>query len=214
MVPFKTGTAPVTDPAEQLCLVMGARFAKCRLLSRSEAQVLYAAEKAIDTAGLKWRVMAQVSLGECLSSPDARAYSAINSKRVDLLIAPAVAIRLRPLRARDTATTKELLQREMLLRKRNCEGLRSDTSRSHPRAARDHGRCGQFLHSRSCRNESCRRLSFLGGPGLRRLDRLRTLAAARAGYEPVFRPHVALGPVSRVPLLASRPPRIALPPLR
>ena len=30
--------------------------------------------------------MAQVSLGEVLSSPDARAYSAINSKRVDLLI--------------------------------------------------------------------------------------------------------------------------------
>lgn len=30
--------------------------------------------------------MAQVSLGEVLSSPDARAFSAINSKRVDLLI--------------------------------------------------------------------------------------------------------------------------------
>jgi hypothetical protein len=30
--------------------------------------------------------MAQVSLGEVLSSSDARAYSAINSKRVDLLI--------------------------------------------------------------------------------------------------------------------------------
>jgi hypothetical protein len=30
--------------------------------------------------------MAQVSLGEVLSSPDARAYGAINSKRVDLLI--------------------------------------------------------------------------------------------------------------------------------
>jgi hypothetical protein len=37
-------------------------------------------------ANLKWRVMAQVSLGEILSSPDAQAYSAINSKRVDLLI--------------------------------------------------------------------------------------------------------------------------------
>ena len=82
----KTGAAP--DPAEQLRLVMGARFEKRRLLSRSEAQVLYAAERAINTAAadLKWRVMAQVSLGEVLSSPDARAYSAINSKRVDLLI--------------------------------------------------------------------------------------------------------------------------------
>ena len=47
---------------------------------------MYAAERAINTADLKWRVMAQVSLGEVLSSPDARAYSAINSKRVDLLI--------------------------------------------------------------------------------------------------------------------------------
>jgi hypothetical protein len=47
---------------------------------------LYAAERAVNVADLKWRVMAQVSLGEVLSSSDARAYSAINSKRVDLLI--------------------------------------------------------------------------------------------------------------------------------
>jgi len=84
--PFKTGAAPITDPAEQLRLVMGASFKKRRLLSRSEAYVLYAAERAINSVDLKWRVMAQVSLGEVLSSPDARAYSAINSKRVDLLI--------------------------------------------------------------------------------------------------------------------------------
>ena len=87
VVPFKREAAPVTDPAEQLRLVMGAEFKKRRLLSRSEAQVLYAAERAINTAAdLNWRVMAQVSLGEVLACPDARAYSAINSKRVDLLI--------------------------------------------------------------------------------------------------------------------------------
>jgi len=86
VVPFNPGVSPVTDPAEQLRFVMAARFEKRRLLSRSEAHVLYAAERAINTADLKWRVMAQVSLGEVLSSPDARAYSAINSKRVDLLI--------------------------------------------------------------------------------------------------------------------------------
>ena len=85
-IPFKRGAAPITDPAEQLRLVMGASFKKRRLLSRSEAYVLYAAERAVNAADLKWRVMAQVSLGEVLSSPDARAYSAINSKRVDLLI--------------------------------------------------------------------------------------------------------------------------------
>jgi Protein of unknown function (DUF2726) len=88
-VPFKTGASPVIDPAEQLRLVRGARFEKCRILNRSEAQVLYAAERAINTvntANLKWRVMAQVSLGEIIFSRDRRAHSAINSKRVDLLI--------------------------------------------------------------------------------------------------------------------------------
>jgi hypothetical protein len=86
VVSFKMEASPVTDPADQLRFVMGARFEKRRLLSRSEAYVLYAAERAINTADLKWRVMAQVSLGEVLASPDARAYNAINSKRVDLLI--------------------------------------------------------------------------------------------------------------------------------
>ena len=84
--PNNRANAPITDAADQLRVVMGATFAKRRLLSNSEAQVLYAAEAAIKTANLKWRVMAQVSLGEVLSSPDARAYSTINSKRVDLLI--------------------------------------------------------------------------------------------------------------------------------
>ena len=47
---------------------------------------LLVSDTRINAADLKWRVMAQVSLGEVLSSPNARAYSAINSKRVDLLI--------------------------------------------------------------------------------------------------------------------------------
>jgi hypothetical protein len=65
---------------------MRSSFQKRQILSHSEARVLYAAEKAIASANLKWRVMAQVSLGEVLSSPDALAYTTINSKRVDLLI--------------------------------------------------------------------------------------------------------------------------------
>ena len=131
----KTGAVPVTDPAEQFRLVMGARFEKRSILSRSEAYVLYAAENAIKTADLQWRVMAQVCLGEVLSSPDERAYGAINSKRVDPSSSPEMAIRLRPLSTRDTGTTKELLPREMLLRKRYCERLGFGTSRSHPRVA-------------------------------------------------------------------------------
>jgi len=78
--------APVTDAADQLRVVMAATFAKRPLLSKAEARVLYAAERAIRDLKLGWRVMAQVSLGEVLSSPDARAYATINSKRVDLLV--------------------------------------------------------------------------------------------------------------------------------
>lgn len=87
VTPFRRpATAPVTDSADQLRVVMAATFATQPLLSKAEAYWLYAAERAIDERKLTWRVMAQVSLGEVLSSPDASAYAAINSKRVDLLI--------------------------------------------------------------------------------------------------------------------------------
>lgn len=74
------------DAAEQLRCVTVATFKKQRLLNKSEARLLYATERAVIESGLPWRVMAQVSLGEVLSSPDERAYRAINSKRVDILI--------------------------------------------------------------------------------------------------------------------------------
>lgn len=65
---------------------MSADFEPRRLMSKSEAQVFYAAEKAIRAQKLSWRVMAQVNLGEILWSPDARAFGAVNSKRVDVLL--------------------------------------------------------------------------------------------------------------------------------
>jgi hypothetical protein len=74
------------DAADQLRTVMAARFQTRRLLSKSEARVFYQAEDAIRAQGLTWRVMAQVSLGEILASPDAAAYAAINAKRADLLL--------------------------------------------------------------------------------------------------------------------------------
>ena len=131
----KKGAVPVTDPAEQLRLVIGARFKKRRLLSRSEAHVLYAAERAINTAELKWRVMAQVSLGEVLSSPDARAYSAINSKRVDLLIISRSGDPIAAIEYQGHGHYQGTAAARVLLRKRRCERLGSGTSRSHPRAA-------------------------------------------------------------------------------
>lgn len=84
--PSSPATKSPTDASDQLRVVMAATFEKRRLLSKSEAQVMYAAEKAIREQQLDWRVMAQVSLGEVLSSPDPKAYITINSKRVDLLL--------------------------------------------------------------------------------------------------------------------------------
>lgn len=84
----QTSTA-FSSATEQLNVVMTATFAKRLILSKSEARVFQATEQAIKKQGLDWRVMAQVSLGEVLSSPDAKAYSAINSKRVDLLVISA-----------------------------------------------------------------------------------------------------------------------------
>lgn len=52
---------PVADAADQLRVVMGATFSAKRVLSRSEARVMTAAEAAIAAERLPWRVMAQVA---------------------------------------------------------------------------------------------------------------------------------------------------------
>lgn len=78
--------APVTDAFDQLRAVNAANFEKRPLMSKAEARVFYAAEEAILAQRLPWRVMAQVSLGEILSTSDKQAFSAINSKRVDILL--------------------------------------------------------------------------------------------------------------------------------
>jgi Protein of unknown function (DUF2726) len=83
--PQPSGVYP-TDPAEQLRVVMAADFRKKRILSKAEARVMEAADAAIAEAGVQWRVMAQVALGEVLSSNDEAAFYSINAKRVDLLI--------------------------------------------------------------------------------------------------------------------------------
>ena len=77
------------DAAEQLRAVMQGSFTAKHVLSKTEAKVMRAAEAAIAEAGLPWRVMAQVALGEVLASPDEAAFRAINAKRVDLLVVSA-----------------------------------------------------------------------------------------------------------------------------
>ena len=72
--------------ADQLRLVSRASFSSRSLLNRSEAKVFEALDKAVIARNPGWQVMAQVSLGEFLSSPDKDAYLAVNSKRVDFAL--------------------------------------------------------------------------------------------------------------------------------
>lgn len=84
--PVRLVPSTSSDPVSQLRAVMTGTFTAKTVLSRTEANVMAAAEAAIAEAGLRWRVLAQVALGEVLSSPEEAAFRAINAKRVDLLI--------------------------------------------------------------------------------------------------------------------------------
>ncbi|MBD3814156.1 MAG: DUF2726 domain-containing protein, partial [Betaproteobacteria bacterium] len=69
-----------------LKIVCKANFAPRPLLNRAEAKVFEALDAAVIARNPKWQVMAQVSLGEFLASPDKDAFLAINSKRVDFAL--------------------------------------------------------------------------------------------------------------------------------
>lgn len=82
----KANQTPTELAAEQLKMVMRAKFSKRPLLNQKEMKVFSAIEKLINAEGVDWRLMAQVSLGEIVGSADKGAYLAVNSKRVDLLL--------------------------------------------------------------------------------------------------------------------------------
>lgn len=79
----------LASASEQLRRVMGADFKSRALLNRPESQVFKALDAAVIARNPGWQVMAQVSLGEFLSSPDRSAYAAVNSKRVDFALMDA-----------------------------------------------------------------------------------------------------------------------------
>ncbi len=89
IVPVESGQPPISDAAEQLRIVMAASYSKQRILNKTEARVFAAIEDALQKAQVGWRLMAQVNLGEMLRSDDPRAFAAINSKRVDMLVVSA-----------------------------------------------------------------------------------------------------------------------------
>lgn len=90
----RDGSTPKKEPeaqradlaADQLKAVMAARFTPRPLLNRPEAAVFKALDAAVIARNPGWQVMAQVSLGEFLASPDKDAFFAINSKRVDFAL--------------------------------------------------------------------------------------------------------------------------------
>lgn len=80
--------APKTNgnATDQLACVMNADFSARPLLNRPEANLFKALDAAVIARNPRWQVMAQVSLGEFLMSPDKDAYGAVNSKRVDFAL--------------------------------------------------------------------------------------------------------------------------------
>ena len=91
VVPLKkdglSETAKATGSAtNQLACVMGAEFTARPLLNRPEATLFKALDAAVIARNPGWQVMAQVSLGEFLGSPDKDAYGCVNSKRVDFAL--------------------------------------------------------------------------------------------------------------------------------
>ena len=82
----KRAVDPADFAADQLKVVCRADFAARPLLNRAEAKVFDALDKAVMARNPDWQVMAQVSLGEFLQSPDDAAFRAVNSKRVDFAL--------------------------------------------------------------------------------------------------------------------------------
>lgn len=76
----------LANAAEQLRRVMAADFKSRPLLNKPEAAVFKALDEAVIARNPRWQVMAQVSLGEFLSSPDKSAFFSVNSKRVDFAL--------------------------------------------------------------------------------------------------------------------------------
>jgi hypothetical protein len=110
------------DAAEQLRVVMEANFKASPLLNAPERRLLTHLDRALAEEAPGWRAMGQVSLGEILLCRDQVAYSAINSKRVDLLL---VDDDCRPLHAiefqgtghyQGTAAARDAVKKEALRR--------------------------------------------------------------------------------------------------
>lgn len=87
----------VKDSANQLRFVMDAAFNKKKIMNKGEYHTFRIVESLVKSENKGYRVFAQTSLGEIISTHDRHAFQSINSKRIDILIIdsfgnPAVAI--------------------------------------------------------------------------------------------------------------------------
>ena len=118
--PNKALGSDLMDPGRQLNAVMGASFATRKLLSSAEYKVFKIVEDDIAAERRGYRVFAQTSLGEILSSPDDNAFHSINAKRVDILIVdqwgwPAVAVEYQGSgHYQGTAAARDAIKKEAL----------------------------------------------------------------------------------------------------
>lgn len=83
---WPVAASPIDSAADQLKTVMRASFKSRALLNNSEARVFRELDRMVIARNPEWQVMAQVCVGEFLSSDDREAFGCINSKRVDLLL--------------------------------------------------------------------------------------------------------------------------------
>ncbi|MEG3086939.1 DUF2726 domain-containing protein [Sphingomonas sp. PB4P5] len=110
------------DPAEQLRAVERSPFTSRNLLNKGELRLLDVLDAVCSADDKGWRVMAQVSLGEVLASPEEPAFRAINTKRVDFLIinakgAPQYAVELQGSGHHlGAAATRDAIKKEALRR--------------------------------------------------------------------------------------------------
>jgi len=74
------------DSADQLRWVMNARFEAVRVMNIEEYRVFKEVEAEVGALRAGHRVFSQTALGEVIRSSDRLAHSAINSKRVDVLV--------------------------------------------------------------------------------------------------------------------------------
>ena len=82
----RNAATKLASATKQLEIVMGANFKPRPLLNRPEASLFKTLDDAVIGRNPRWQVMAQVSLGEFLASPDRTAFGCVNSKRVDFAL--------------------------------------------------------------------------------------------------------------------------------